>query len=78
LQAVACVTARDVHDEAQVRHHQLAGRTEVVFLAETARQRLLLVLAQHRNAVHCRDIGIEAADDTRHRHVGGHQGLGHG
>ena len=61
-QAVAAVAARDVHDEAQVRQHELARGVEVVVVAQAARQGLLFLAGQHRDAAHGVDVGVEAAD----------------
>ena len=61
-QAVAAIAARDVHDEAQVRQHQLARRVEVVVAAQPARERLFFLAGQHRNAAHGVDVRVEAAD----------------
>src|SRR3546814_20508937 len=53
-QAVAVVAARDVHDEAPVRMHQLAGGAEVFLVADAVGERLF-VLADGRAA--CREDG---------------------
>ena len=69
-QAVAAVAAGDVHDEAQVRQHQLTGGIEVAVVLQAARQRELLFARQHGNARHAFDVGIEAPDRTGQNEIG--------
>ena len=51
-QAVAHVAARDVHDESQVRQHEVARSVEVLFLVESAGQLHLFLAAEHRDRRH--------------------------
>src|SRR5262249_23194697 len=69
-QAVAAVTARDVHDEAQVRQHQLTSRVEVAAGLQLARELELLFTRQHRDARHAFDVGFQASDRTGKNEIG--------
>ena len=78
LQAVAGIAARDVHDEAQVRQHQLLGRIEIVVPNESACAKILLfLLGQHGNAVNRTHIRLKASDRTGDREVVGDQSIRH-
>ena len=70
-QTIAAVAARDVHDEAQVRQHQLTRGIEVAARLQLARERELLLTRQHRDARHAFNIGIEASDRTGQNEIGG-------
>jgi hypothetical protein len=61
-QSVAEVALGYVHDEAQVREHQLPGGVEIVVLAKANGQRALLFLGQDRHGADRLDVGIKAAD----------------
>ena len=80
-QAIAAVATRDMHDEAQVRQHELARGVEVVIVAQAAREGLFILAGEHGDAAHGVDIGVEAADRsdkngvewvTSGKGVGGH------
>ena len=62
LQAVAIVAAGDMHDETQVRQHQLARGVQVVFFEEAACERLLVLDGEHRNLVDGANIGLERTE----------------
>ena len=64
-QAIAQVAAGNVHDESQVRKHQLAGRIEVRLGAEARRERNFIVLRQDRNLRNAINIRIQAPHGAR-------------
>jgi hypothetical protein len=51
-----------VHDESQVRKHQLARRIEVGLQAEPRGERDFVILAEHRNLRNAIDVRVQAAD----------------
>src|SRR5207253_11377387 len=67
--AIARVAAGDVHDEAQVRHHELAGSLEVAVIAETLGEFGLVLARQHGDAAHLVHVRVEASDRTGHEEV---------
>ena len=69
-QAVTGVAARDVDDEPQVRQHELAGRVEVVVVAQPLGQRDFVLAAQHRDTADRVDIGIKTAERAREHELG--------
>src|SRR6185312_573338 len=77
LQAVAGITARDVHHETQVRHHQLARRIEVFLVAVAVREIPFFLDGQHRNAMHRADVRIETTDYAGNGQAVGDQGFTH-
>jgi hypothetical protein len=60
-----------------VGHYELLGGVEIGVVAEAARQRLLLVKAEHRDAMDRRDVGIQTANDAREPVVTGSEDLRH-
>src|SRR5690606_16130419 len=62
LQPVTGVAPGDVDDEPEVRQDELAGRIEIVVVAEPNRELPLLVRLQDRQAVDRLDVVIQAAD----------------
>ena len=61
-QAIAHVAARDVHDEAQVREHEVARRVEVLVFVESTGEGEFLLAAEHRNRRYALDISLEASE----------------
>ena len=61
-QAIAEITAGDVHDESQVREHQLPRGLQIAFRAEARRQRHLVFLRQHGDLGNAIDVGVQAPD----------------
>ena len=76
LQAVAVVAAGHVHDETQVRMHQLARGIQVLLVAEAARQFLFLIDREHRDLVHGTDVGIQRTQRTGNRKIVRHKDSG--
>ena len=64
-QAIAGITARDVHDEAQVRHDERACGRQVAVSGETIGKRLLVIARQHGNTADAIHVGIETAERVR-------------
>jgi hypothetical protein len=63
--------------ETKVGHNELLGGVEIGVVTEAARQRLLLVKAEHRDAMDRRDVGIQTANDAREPVVTGGEDLRH-
>ena len=70
-QTVAAIATGDMHHESQVREHQLARGAQIVLLAESARQLLLVLAAQHRYAADSINVGIETAQWPGNAEVSG-------
>src|SRR5262249_21011013 len=61
-QSIAAIASCDVHNETQVRQHELSGGAQVVAPAKTDSELALLLTAQHGNAADPLEISIDAAD----------------
>jgi hypothetical protein len=59
--AVRAVFERDLHDEAQIAFHEAMGGPRVSMVAELAREPLLLVDGEERDAVDVPEILVEGA-----------------
>jgi hypothetical protein len=55
----------NVHDESQVREHQLAGSIQVGLGAEANRQRDFVFLRENRNLRYAVYVGVQAPDRSR-------------
>src|SRR5690606_10901559 len=69
-QAVTGVSARNVHHEAQVREHQLAGRLQATLLATAGGQGGPFLAAEYGNARDALDISVETADRAGKNQIG--------
>src|SRR5262249_19813160 len=54
--------SRDVHDEPQMREHQLPGGFEITLGAEALSERALIIAAENWNTAHPLEIGVEAPE----------------
>ncbi len=61
-QAVAQIAAGDRDDEAEMRQNELTRRLHIAVIVEALRQPCFLGLREHRIAICCLYIGIDAAD----------------
>jgi hypothetical protein len=64
-QPVAEIPARDVHDEPQVRQHQVPRGIEITLAPKAGGQRHLVFLGQDRDLRDTVDISVQAPDGAR-------------
>ena len=64
-QPVAHVVARDGHHEAQVRKHQVAGRGQILVVAQATTQLELALCGQHGDGVHGLDVRLQARNGRK-------------
>ena len=58
LQAIAAVAARDMHDEAQVRHDESTGRLQMILFMQPQGQLMLFFGSKHSDTVHRLNIAV--------------------
>ena len=74
-QAIALVATGHMHDETQMRHHQMTGGFQVFVVTEGAGQSLFVFHRQHRYAVDRTDIGIHRSQRAGNRQAMADQGF---